>query len=124
MKESMQKVRELEKQLFGYSYAMRVIDFDSETVAPEDGNDGRAEAMEFLSRQSFDLLVNEAGMTLIVRTTKPLVTLDIRRQPMVVAFQEHLLRRADAAGFGSAHKERVRKELRSLLQRLSAPRRG
>ena len=63
-------------------------------------------------------------MTLIVRTTKPLVTLDIRRQPMVVAFQEHLLRRADAAGFGSAHKERVRKELRSLLQRLSAPRRG
>ena len=39
MKESMQKVRELEKQLFGYSYAMRVIDFDSETVAPEDGND-------------------------------------------------------------------------------------
>lgn len=80
-----------------------------------------------LSKQEypdFDLLVNEAGMTLIVRTTKPLVTLDIRRQPMVVAFQEHLLRRADAAGFGSAHKERVRKELRSLLQRLSAPRRG
>ena len=34
MKESMQKVRELEKQLFGYSYAMRVIDFDSETIAP------------------------------------------------------------------------------------------
>ena len=79
-----------------------------------------------LSKQEypdFDLLVNEAGMALIVRTTKPLVTLDIRRQPLVVAFQEHLLRRADAEGFGSAHKDRVRKELRSLIQRLSAPRR-
>ena len=79
-----------------------------------------------LSKQEypdFDLLVNEAGMVLIVRTTKPLVTLDIRRQPLVVAFQEHLLRRADAEGFGSAHKDRVRKELRSLIQRLSAPRR-
>ena len=65
MKESMQKVRELEKQLFGYSYAMRVIDFDSETVAPEDGNDGRAEAMEFLSRQSFDLLVNDSTAALL-----------------------------------------------------------
>lgn len=65
MKESMQKVRELEKQRFGYSYAMRVIDFDSETVAPEDGNDGRAEAMEFLSRQSFDLLVNDGTAALL-----------------------------------------------------------
>lgn len=65
MKESMQKVRELEKQLFGYSYAMRVIDFDSETIAPEDSNDGRAEAMEFLSRQSFDLLVNDNTAALL-----------------------------------------------------------
>ena len=65
MKESMQKVRELEKQLFGYSYAMRVIDFDSETIAPEDSNDGRAEAMEFLSRQSFDLLVNDRTAALL-----------------------------------------------------------
>ena len=58
MKESIQKLRELEKQMFGYRYAMNVIDFDAETVAPEESNDGRAEAMEFLSRQSFDLLVN------------------------------------------------------------------
>ena len=79
-----------------------------------------------LSKQEYpdcDLLVNEAGMTLIVRTAEPPVILELRRQPLVIAFQEHLLRRADAEGFGIAHKERVRKELRSLIQRLSAPRR-
>ncbi len=56
MKPSIIRLRALEKQLYAYLYAMTVIDFDAETVAPEGSADGRAEACEVLSRASFDLL--------------------------------------------------------------------
>ena len=58
MKASILRLRALEKQLYAYRYALNVVDFDAETVAPEGGADGRAEATEVLSRASFDLLVN------------------------------------------------------------------
>ena len=61
MKPSIIRLRALEKQLYAYLYAMTVIDFDAETVAPEGSADGRAEATEVLSRASFDLLVNDAA---------------------------------------------------------------
>ena len=67
----------------------------------------------------FDLLVSEGGIALIARTTQSLMTLEIRRQTMVVAFQEHLLHRADALGYGTIRKEQVRMELRALIQQLS-----
>lgn len=35
MKPSIIRLRALEKQLYAYLYAMTVIDFDAETVAPE-----------------------------------------------------------------------------------------
>ena len=54
------RLRALEKQLYAYRYALNVVDFDAETIAPEGGADGRAEATEVLSRASFDLLVNDA----------------------------------------------------------------
>ena len=44
MKDSIIRLRALEKQLYAYLYAMTVIDFDAETVAPEGSADGRAEA--------------------------------------------------------------------------------
>ena len=53
MKPSIIRLRALEKQLYAYLYAMTVIDFDAETVAPEGSADGRAEATEVLSRASF-----------------------------------------------------------------------
>ena len=43
MKPSIIRLRALEKQLYAYLYAMTVIDFDAETVAPEGSADGRAE---------------------------------------------------------------------------------
>ena len=46
MKPSIIRLRALEKQLYAYLYAMTVIDFDAETVAPEGSADGRAEATE------------------------------------------------------------------------------
>lgn len=58
MHDSILRLRALEKQLFAYQYALSAIDFDAETVAPEGGAAGRAEAAEVLSRAHFDLLVN------------------------------------------------------------------
>ena len=65
MKDSIIRLRALEKQLYAYLYAMTVIDFDAETVAPEGSADGRAEATEVLSRASFDLLVNDGTAALL-----------------------------------------------------------
>ena len=36
MKDSITRLRALEKQLYAYHYALNVVDFDAETVAPED----------------------------------------------------------------------------------------
>ena len=58
MKESLQRLRALQKQLYAYDYALAAIDFDAETVAPPQSTAGRAEACEVLSRAQFDLLVN------------------------------------------------------------------
>ena len=37
MKDSIVRLRALEKQLYAYRYALNVVDFDAETVAPEGG---------------------------------------------------------------------------------------
>ena len=67
----------------------------------------------------YDLFVNDDNLAFIVRTAEPLMTMEIRLQPMVTAFREHLLRRAEAAGYEDAHREKVRLELRSLIQELN-----
>ena len=59
MKPSIIRLRALEKQLYAYLYAMTVIDFDAETVAPEGSADGRAEATEDLRRVRFKLMVRD-----------------------------------------------------------------
>lgn len=65
MKDSIIHLHALEKQLYAYLYALTVIDFDAETIAPEGSADGRAEATEVLSRANFDLLVNEKTAALL-----------------------------------------------------------
>ena len=65
MKESIVRLRALEKQRFAYRYALNVVDFDAETIAPEGSADGRAEACEVLSRADFDLLVNDDTAALL-----------------------------------------------------------
>ena len=67
----------------------------------------------------YDLFVNEDNLALIVRTVNPTMTLEIRRPPMVTAFREHLLRRAEAVGYDGIHREKIRMELRSLIQALN-----
>ena len=68
----------------------------------------------------YDLYVNEDDMALITRTAPPLITLEIRRQAMVTAVQEHLLRKADSIGYDGIHKEKARMELRALIQELNS----
>lgn len=65
MKPSIQTMRELEKKLWAYQYAMAVTEYDAETAAPAQSSVGRAEAMEVLSRAAFDLLVNERAAALL-----------------------------------------------------------
>jgi len=64
---AMQELRELQKQLYAYRYALNVMDYDGETVAPAGGAEGRAEAAEVLSKASFDLLVNDRTASLLRR---------------------------------------------------------
>lgn len=67
MKDSIKALRELEKRLYAYQYAMAVADYDSETVAPPESSTGRAEAMEVLSRAYFDQLVSADTAALLQR---------------------------------------------------------
>lgn len=66
----------------------------------------------------YNLFVNEGGMALVVRTGEPIIMLEIRRPPMITAFREHLLRRAEAVGYEGIHREKVRMKLRTLIQEL------
>lgn len=66
----------------------------------------------------YDLYVKENGMALIVTMKPPVQVLEVTRVSMVAAFREHLLRRAEAVGYDGFHRERIRKELRALIQEL------
>ena len=66
----------------------------------------------------FNLFVSEGGMALVVRTIEPFIMLDIRRPQMIVALQEHLLRRADSKGYRGIEREKTRMTLRALIQEL------
>ena len=44
----MEQLRALEKQLFAYTYAACVINYDDATVAPPESSEGRGEALEAL----------------------------------------------------------------------------
>lgn len=66
----------------------------------------------------YNLFANESGPALIVGDKPPYKVLEISRPAMVTAFVEHLRRRADAAGYDGIHREKVRMELRALIQDL------
>ena len=57
-------------------------------------------------------------MALVIRNTKPVILLGIRRPPMIIAFREHLLRKAEAMGYEGIHREKTRMKLRALIQEL------
>lgn len=66
----------------------------------------------------YNLIANESGLALLIRTGTPPLMLEIRRPEMIVALREHLLRRADAVGYDGIHREKIRMEIRALIQEL------
>lgn len=65
MKESIRRLRELEKQNYAYNFALVIMDYDDSTVAPPESAEGRAVAAEILSKAQFELLVNPATAALL-----------------------------------------------------------
>lgn len=57
----MQQLREIEKQLFAYHYALTAISYDDATVAPPESSEGRGEAMAVLSAAQHRL-ITESGL--------------------------------------------------------------
>ena len=57
----MQQLREIEKQLFAYHYALTAISYDDATVAPPESSEGRGEAMAVLSAAQHRLMT-ESGL--------------------------------------------------------------
>ncbi len=50
------RIREIEKQLYAYDYALSLIDIDDATVAPSESGEGRSEAVSILSMERYHLL--------------------------------------------------------------------
>ncbi|MGN1016972.1 MAG: hypothetical protein ACI4PL_08245 [Faecousia sp.] len=66
----------------------------------------------------YNLMANEEGVALIVRSAQPKIVLEVRRSELVMAFRENMLHRADSLGYDGIHRERICMELRSLIQEL------
>lgn len=71
-------------------------------------------------QQIYNLIVNESGLALLIRVQMPPLMLELRRPEMVVAFREHLLRKAESLGYDGIHRKKVRMQLRTLIQELSS----
>ena len=49
MNDAMNRLQALQKQMYALQYALNLIDYDAQTVAPSEGYAGRGEALEVLS---------------------------------------------------------------------------
>ncbi len=58
MNEAMKSLRTLQKTMYGLNYAMCVIDYDAQTVAPSESSAGRGEALEQLSSLQYGLIAS------------------------------------------------------------------
>lgn len=58
MTETMQALRDLQKKLYAFQFALNVIDFDAQTVAPSESYPGRGEALEVLSGIKYSLIAD------------------------------------------------------------------
>lgn len=58
MNQAMNTLRQLQKKLFAFQYALNVIDYDANTVAPSESSQGRSEALEVLAGIQYQLLTD------------------------------------------------------------------
>lgn len=56
MNDAMTQLRALQKKLYALQYTLNLIEYDSSTVAPKEGVEGRAEALEVLTGEKYALL--------------------------------------------------------------------
>lgn len=66
----------------------------------------------------YNLFANESGIALIVLSQPSVTVMEISRPALATAFMEHLFRKADAIGYGRMEQEKVRMELKALIQEL------
>lgn len=60
MNSAMKQLRAAEKKLYALHYAMNVMDYDAQTVAPRNSSEGRGEALEQLSSFEYALVTDPA----------------------------------------------------------------
>lgn len=70
------------------------------------------------SLEKYNLFVNSDGLALLIRAAEPPLILEMRRPELVLACQEHLLRKAEKAGFDGIHKEKNRLTIQRLIKEL------
>lgn len=65
-----------------------------------------------------NLLVDSDGLAILLRTAPPFIALEMLRPELVIACQEHLLRKADKIGYDGMHKEKTRRKIQALIKEL------
>ena len=58
MNDAMNRLQALQKQMYALQYALNLIDYDAQTVAPSEGYAGRGEALEVLSASQYLSLIH------------------------------------------------------------------
>lgn len=71
-------------------------------------------------RHDYNLFVNESGLALIARLSRPALLLELRRPEMVQACKENLLFMADKDGYDGLRRRKICKEIASLIRELQA----
>ena len=73
--------------------------------------------LQFLKVTSIkELSLTWYGLAPVVRTSAPPLMLEIRRPEMVMACQEHLLRKAEKVGYEGIHKSKIRHQVMDLIK--------
>ena len=71
-------------------------------------------------RHDYNLFVNDSGLALIARLSRPALLLELRRPEMVQACKENLLFMADKDGYDGLRRRKICKEIASLIRELQA----
>ena len=70
MTEAMKQLRQLQRELFAYNYAMALMMHDQSTVAPSDGDEGRNAALETLSGEVYKRIAGDVLPKLLEEAAK------------------------------------------------------
>ena len=65
---------------------------------------------------TFNLITAESGSALLVKTTPPMLFLEIDRPIIVQACQEYLYRQAGQIGYKGIYREKIKSRIRTLIQ--------